>query len=125
MCIRDRYIPIHPFAEELSTLCDLGMKPSDCRSVDAWSHINGDATLLQVYSLGHISNKSKGLYALRTKNELEHCYLIAVVESETITRTIFESVMVQFVESGFPAGPKFTAMSIGESIVLTPPEIAG
>lgn len=114
-----QYIPRHPFADELSLLRDLALKPCDCRSVDAWCYLNDDAALLQVFCVGYLPNRTKGFYACRTDSELGHCDLTAVVESETITRSIFESVMVQFVEYGFPSGSLFTNMSIGETITLT------
>jgi hypothetical protein len=40
------YIPIHPFGDEDSILSKLKLTPADCHSVDAWSAIAGDATLI-------------------------------------------------------------------------------
>jgi len=119
-----QYIPIHPFADELSTLRKLDMKPSECQSVDACCHLNEDAALLQVYCAGYIPNRPKGYYASRTDNELGHCDLTAVVESETITRSIFEKTMEQFVDYGFPSGTKFINMAVGETIQLDSTENA-
>ena len=113
------YIPIHPFADDLSTLRKLDIKPSDCQWVDAWCHINDDATLLQVYSPGHLTKRPEGFYARLTDDELEYCYLTTIVKSASITRTIFEHAMVRFAEYGFPNGSLFANISIGETITLT------
>ena len=97
-----RYIPIHPFSDEYDVLTRLQMSPTDCRSVDAWWEIDGDATLIQTYTNGHIASLSVGLHANFTENELSHTYLTAVFATGHIDRDSFEMAMSRFAELGFP-----------------------
>jgi hypothetical protein len=44
----DRYIPIHPFADDDELLVKLGLKPGDCLAGDAYWHMGDDICFLQV-----------------------------------------------------------------------------
>ena len=116
-----RYIPIHPFADELATLERLKISPDSCLFVDAWWTISDDATLVQVYTSVSFPERSPGLYARRTDNELGHVYLSAVIECDFITRNIFETTLSRFSELGFPLDSRFTSIPNGGSIKL--PEV--
>ena len=97
-----RYIPIHPFSDDHELLANLNLAASDCRTVDAWCLINGDATLLESWTASG-SGREPGLYARHSGNELGWIYLQLVTVEESITRKLFEDAMSQFALSGFPA----------------------
>jgi hypothetical protein len=101
-----KYIPIHPFADETSDLIRLGMKPCDCRAVDAWWGIKDDATLVQVWTaVDH--DRPAGLYARQTEHEERWVYLVAVLDVSLISRESFEDVLSRFALLGFPGGERF------------------
>lgn len=97
------YIPIHPFADEPELLARLNLRPEDCRSVDAWWGIAGDATLMQVGS----SKQAPGLHAHGTLDDQRWIYLTASLDVPYVTRAAFEGAMSRFVELGFPSGALF------------------
>jgi hypothetical protein len=100
------YIPVHPFGDESEVLTRLGLQPEDCRSVDAWWGIDGDATLLQSGVAGALFGPA-GLYAKPTLHEEGWVYLVAVFDAPFVTRAAFEAAMVRFADVGFPGGPLF------------------
>jgi hypothetical protein len=96
------YIPIHPFADEPELLSRLGLRPEDCRAVDAWWCLEGDATLLQTQA-----SRPSAFYAQGTGNDEHWVYLRAILGVPYITRVAFESTMTHFAELGFPANDLF------------------
>ncbi|MFV8751694.1 hypothetical protein ACNOYE_14210 [Nannocystaceae bacterium ST9] len=104
------YIPVHPFGDEPELLARLEMRPEDCRSVDAWWGIDGDATLLQSTVLGAYpgpAGQVAGLTAQATSHPERWVYLFAVFDAPFVTRVDFEAAMVGFVDAGFPRGASF------------------
>ena len=101
-----QYIPIHPFADELDDLIRLNLRPDDCRSVDAWWGIDGDATLLESGIIGYCPGPAR-LYAKPTKHDERWVYLVAVLDAPFVTRVAFEAAMVRFADAGFPKDPRF------------------
>jgi hypothetical protein len=101
-----KYIPIHPFADELELLSRLKMQPDDCQSADAWWSVEEDATLLEVWTT-KVSNRPQGLYARQTDHKSGWIYLTAITNLPSISRTTFELTMEYFSELGFPAAECF------------------
>ena len=102
-----RYIPLHPFGDEPEVLARLGMRPEDCRIVDAWWSVDRDATLLESRVVGAVLG-SAGLFANATPHEDKRwVYLGAVFDAPFVTRADFEAAMVRFVEAGYPHAPQF------------------
>ena len=97
-----RYIPIHPFADETEELIKLRADKSECWKVDAWIEINNDACFLQVYSSNYDEHRVPGLYARIVKENESWLYLWATIEAEFVTRSIFEHIIIDFVEIGVP-----------------------
>lgn len=100
------YIPIHPFGDEPDLLDRLGLRPEDCRCVDAWWGIDGDATLLQAGVVGAIPGPA-GLFATPTPHREGWTYLVAVIEAPILTRGAFEAAMTRFADAGFPHDRSF------------------
>lgn len=96
------YIPVHPLGDEPQVLQRLGLQPSDCRSVDAWWGIDGDATLLESRV-----NTAPELFAKPTSYEERWVYLVALFDARFVTREAFEEAMCRFANAGFPRDPRF------------------
>lgn len=115
-----RFIPIHPFGDDLETLADLGLVPGDCWSVDAWWEIEGDATLVQS-CIARMAVHPPGLYARQTEHEEGWVYLEVVLEATQITREAFEALLSRFAAMGFPDDGRFRlAASAGRVRVSDP-----
>lgn len=112
------YIPVHPFGDEPEILERLGLRPEDCKNVDAWWAIDGDATLLEL-SVEDVSREMAGLYAKASPREEHWINLLALYTDPYVTRAAFESAMVLFAEAGFPRGPRFQ-LRWGDPIVRVP-----
>lgn len=108
------YIPIHPFADDVTLLRQLAMRPEDCRAVDAWWCIEGDVTLLEVRVVDDRHSEPTGLFATAPSHQAQWVYLTAVLDLPCITRTVFETVMLRFIEAGFPHHSQFP-LRCGES----------
>jgi hypothetical protein len=100
------YIPIHPFGDELNVLAQLGLRPEDCRTADAWWGIDNDATLLESAVVSGAGGSAR-LFAKATPHEENWVYLEAVFDAPFVTREAFEAAMVRFAEAGFPRALKF------------------
>ncbi len=93
----DRFIPIHPFGDDRETLDQLGLRPNDCFTVDAWWQKGNDVYLLQVLLL------SKSLHGLPRMNYCKKSRsFIAVIDGESVTRAMFHAVMREFREPSIP-----------------------
>ena len=101
------YIPIHPFGDELEDPARLKIQPDDCRSVDAWWGIDGDATLLESVVASRSPHRSAGLYVKATSDPKRWTNLLAVIDAPDITRIAFEDAMSRFAQLGFPRGERF------------------
>ncbi len=101
-----RYIPIHQFSDEQELLNGIDVEPEDCVLVDAWCELNGDVTLLEVWTK-EITSLPVGLYARREDDELKLTYLAAALDQLSITKNEFEEIISKFINLGFPDGPKF------------------
>jgi hypothetical protein len=89
-------IPIHPMADELELLAQLGVKPEKCREVDAYWQVNNDVFFLQVISYDP-TWKNIGLYVRLNKHAVPFMInLVAIVEEPTIITSVFEQVLKQF-----------------------------
>ena len=96
------YIPVHPFGDEPEIRHRLGLRPSNCRSGDAWWGIDGDATLLE----SRIGDSAE-LCAKPTPHWGRWVYLVAGFDAPFITREAFEEAMCRFADAGFPRDPRF------------------
>jgi len=96
------YIPMHPFGDELDLLEHLSLAPEDCRHVDAWWGIEGDATLLE----GSVGAPS-ALFATGTRHWERSVYVTAVFDAAYVTRAAFEEAMSRFAGAGFPKDLRF------------------
>ena len=96
------YIPVHAFGDEPAELERLGLRPGDCRSVDAWWGIDGDATLLEARA-----GNAAEMFAKPTRHWERWVYLVAVCDAPFVTREAFEEAMCRFADAGFPDDPRF------------------
>ncbi len=100
------YIPIHPFGDEPQLLHSLSLRPTDCRNVDTWWGLDGDATLLESM-IAKLSDRPPGLYVKATPHEERWVYVLAVFDAPYITRSALEDAMVRFADAGFPSESRF------------------
>jgi hypothetical protein len=96
------YVPVHPFGDEPEVLDRLGLQPNDCRMVDAWWAIDGDATLLE----SRVGTTAE-LFAKATSQPEQWVYLVAIFNAPFVTREAFEEAMCRFADAGFPRDPRF------------------
>jgi hypothetical protein len=115
------YIPIHPFGDEPKVLARLGLRPEECRMVDAWWGIDQDATLLQS-SIAVLSPVTPGLYAFRSPYEEGWVYLRAVFDAPFVTRALVEAAMDAFAEAGFPGAELFRQLRVEQGAIRLPSE---
>lgn len=92
-----RYIPIHPFGDEIEVLQGMGLQPKDCLRTDAYWEIDGDIIFLEIIGHAHVDH-DLGLYC-RTRNEGGNA-VFAVLENKVVTRELFENTMTSFYSSG-------------------------
>src|SRR5688572_3610377 len=114
-----QYIPVHPFGDEPEVLERLRLRPGDCRSVDAWWGIDGDATLLESRA-----GSPAGLYAKPTPHRERWVYLVAVFDAPFVTRPMFEKAMTLFADAGFPRDARFR-LRAGDPWLAVPAGPAG
>ena len=94
----DRYIPIHPMADDVQTLNLLEIEPSDCHSVDSYWEVGDkeDVVLLQVQTQEVAMGRRPGLYARWADGEVPIRILLAIVDEKFITRKVVEEVIGKF-----------------------------
>jgi hypothetical protein len=93
------YITVHPMADEAALLSSLGMKPTDCTTVDCYWATKRDVVFLQIATRG-ASHFEPGLYARRVAEPPNMTYLLAVVDAAFISRATVENVMARFADAG-------------------------
>lgn len=91
--LNHEYIPIHPFSDDEELLARLELSASECKSVDAWWNMGADVSLIGIWSRVIQKDRKVGIYASWPKGKQRNLYIMAVVDSETITRSLFEEVM--------------------------------
>lgn len=101
------YLPIHPFADEPGLLATLGIRPGDCRSVDAWWRVGDDACFLQVWLSTDDPLGRRGLFARWSDGEPPFLNVVAVIDAPTVTRSAFEEAMADLVRLGVPGDARF------------------
>jgi hypothetical protein len=100
--IKDRgweYITVHPMGDEAALLSSLGMKPTDCTSVDCYWATKRDVVFLQIATRG-ASHFEPGFYAHKAAESPNMTYVLAVVDAVFISRGTVEAVMARFAEAG-------------------------
>jgi hypothetical protein len=90
-----RYISIHPFADDHQLLERLNWPSDRCQNIDAYWECAGDVYFVQMVTAGQ-SIRAPGFYYRWTGDDVYVANLVAVVESGSIVRQAFESVMSRF-----------------------------
>lgn len=87
-----RYIPVHPFADELELLAQLGWQPEQCTAVDALWHRADEIIMLQVST-----QAAAQLPVQQTQMQPDpqgYRYLISIIDAPCLTRPLFEAQML-------------------------------
>ena len=92
-----RYVPVHPFADELEHLARLEVESRSCIAVDAYWEIDGDVVFCEVVC-AESSERRVGDY-IRTREDGGNIVL-ASIQSSSISRAEFEAAMTRFYQSG-------------------------
>lgn len=92
-----RYIPIHPFADELEILERLVISPADCVAVDAYWEIEGDVVFLETMC-ERDATRPKGIYVRTGKDAGTVAH--AILPLLSITHAEFEDTMTALFEAG-------------------------
>lgn len=96
-----RYISIHPLADDLETLDRLGLRPSDCTSVDCWWEVGNGVALLEVRALA-TSARAKPHCRAICWGSPPSLRLRAFVQEPEITSQVLTDVMDQIKRAGVP-----------------------
>jgi hypothetical protein len=87
------YIPVHPMSNEVELLKQLGLSPSDCKSVDCYWSLGDDIVFIQIYSVELSSERRPGLYARWSVSSLPMMNVVAVVNNKSISQDLVEEIM--------------------------------
>lgn len=112
------YVQVHPFADQLDVLARISRKPEDCQSADAWCLLNGDAALVTCATPRSLHIWGPGMWAHRDAQRPYMFHLTAILEAQSVTRSLFDSILTQFVKLGFPRHGRFD-IHPGTTVQLT------
>ena len=105
-----RYIPVHPFADDVEILARIDWPPDRCTNVDAYWECDGDIHFVQAHTVG-ADVREIGSYYRWAGNNVYAINCVAVLEERPIVRSDFESILSLFAES---------LPSLGKGRALTP-----
>ena len=100
--LKHQYTTIHPFADDTELLNKLNIAPEDCRSVDAYWHMESDISFLQVFA-----HNDSTIFRMRWAKEKKSLLNINIsVEESYITKYLFEEIMLKIWSKGIRPNAK-------------------
>ena len=94
------YIPVHAAADESELLKQLGLKRTQCRSIDSYWLFGGDVAFVEVFAFGFI-DREVGIYGRLTEGDCYYHHFQVVTNRDFLETSDVRNSLLRIIDLGF------------------------